>query len=223
MRIQAMRTLHRERGPRAGLQWRGCSPNPKVQSLHRDTRRKNSCLGPEREGSCVRALQSVEVWRAHGGGKAEWKRLTEEGISQDTLQAWALRAAPPGLAKAIVMRSLESVTDESEESKHEVQEAATQGQQTKVLKQWYCRTCRATVVGNRCPGCLHSPAPKPKPKAPADSKAGICDLRFEAEAESKNANMDGEVETGPAESRTHTSKVRQQEAGKAGMAQDFMP
>ena len=72
------------------------------------------------------------------------------------MQAWALRAAPPGLAKAIVMRSLESATDESEEPEHEVQEADTQDQQTKVLKQWFCRTCRATVVGNRCPGCLHS-------------------------------------------------------------------
>ena len=38
-----------------------------------------------------------------------WKRLVEEGVPESALQPWALRAAPPDLAKEMVTRSLRSV------------------------------------------------------------------------------------------------------------------
>ena len=59
--------------------------------------------------TCVRAILPLEIWQAHGGGKAEWKRLTEEGFDASTFVAWALRASPPKLAKEVVMRCIESL------------------------------------------------------------------------------------------------------------------
>ena len=43
--------------------------------------------------------------------------------------------------------------------------------QGKVIKQWFCRTCRIYIAGNRCPICLHTT----KKKAADEKMTQDCD------------------------------------------------
>ena len=64
-----------------------------------------------RNGGGARCILPLEIWMAHGGTGAVWARLVLEGVSEEDLVAWAVRAAPPDLARAVTWRCIRSVTE----------------------------------------------------------------------------------------------------------------
>ena len=65
-------------------------------------------------------------------------------------QCLALMAA----MAALLVRQLQVATDWIDAL---IRKEPIETDESKVLRQWYCRTCRARVVGLRCPGCYHTP------------------------------------------------------------------
>ena len=65
-------------------------------------------------------------------------------------QCLALMAA----MAALLVRQLQVATDWIDAL---IRKEPIETDESKVLRQWYCRTCRARVVGLRCPVCYHTP------------------------------------------------------------------